>query len=296
MDAPRWGSRLVLVVDDELNFGGSEATLAAAVTARLFPQLVHVGGDDALALIPRLFGEPEGDALAVKILEVLTQYARPITNDLLDQFYPYIVAYFQTVPAEGGEAERSSVRWLLIGYIRQLDGQDDAAILVELLHDPSRVSEAAEFYGRVLKQEAQGTPEELRAALEFWDAVLATDLPGKAFGGFGWWSEGDAVPDSDWLPHILATLRRANGRLDWDHEVVLRLCRRPDQPAAWEALALLVRGADERWTVAYWAGDLQRLLEGSAGVDEPIRSARNDLVEALVERELLDFRLYREEG
>jgi hypothetical protein len=197
------------------------------------------------------------------------------------------------VPAEDGDAERSAVRWVLIGYLRRLPGQDDAPGLVRLLSQASRISEAAEFYGRVLREEAERTPEELEAALEFWDTVLAMDLPGEALRGFGWWSEGTAIPDEEWLPRMLVTLRQARGQVDWDDQVVVRLTRLPDQPAAWEALAILVRGVEERWTVAYWAGDLQSLLEASAARGEPIRSVRNDLVEALVERELLDFRRYR---
>lgn len=295
MDETDWGRRLIEVVAEELDHGGSEAILAGTITAMLFPQLVHLGGDDSLALIPILFGNPTPNEVSVQLLEVLVEHARPITNELLARFYPYLVTYLKAVAPEEGEAERSLVRWLLIGYIRQLPNQDNASRLVASLGDASRISEAAEFYGRVLRQEAQGTAEELRAALAFWDEVLGVERPTDALSGFGWWSEGDAIPDPEWLPRIVATLRRTNGQLDWGDQVVSRLSRLPESPAAWEGLALLVRGAEERWTVAYWAGDLQKLLEATAESPEPIRTARNDFVEALVERELLDFRRYREE-
>ena len=295
LDPTTWGRRLLEVVTSEMDHGGREGVLAGAITARFFPQFVHLAGEDALDLIPRLFGDPEQGELNVKLLEVLMMYARPITNDLLSRFYPHLVAYFRSTPAENGDAERSAVRWVLIGYLRRLTGQDDASQLVALLRDASRISEGAEFYGRVLREDEERTPEEINPALDFWDTVLAMDPPSESLKGFGWWSEGDAIPDEEWLPRMLATLRQAEGRLDWDDEVVVRLSRLADQPDAWEGLTLLVKGAEERWTVANWGGDLQKLLEASADSGEPIRSVRNDLIEALVERELLDFRRYRAE-
>ena len=292
--AADWGERLVAVVRSELDHGGREGVLAGAIVAQRFPQFILVGGDDALSLVPRLFGNTGRDEVRVDLLEVLFKYARPITNDLLMLFHPYLVSYFESVPSEDGDAERSSIRWLVIGYLRQLEHQQDAARLVELLHEASRISEAAEFYGRVLRDEAEATDEQLRAALNFWDEVLASDPPSEALGGFGWWSEGGAIPDSEWLPRIVQTIERAEGRVDWHDQVVQRLSGLVDRPAAWEGLAVLVLGVEERWTVAYWAGDLQKLLEASAGSEEPILSARSKLVEALIERELLDFRRYRD--
>jgi hypothetical protein len=286
-----WGSRLVGVVREELELGGIEARLAGAIAASLFPQFIHVSGDRALGLIPTLFGEPVPDRISTEMLETLLKYSRPLPNDLLARFYPYLETYFRTVPVGDGDAERSSVRWLLIGYLRQIPGQSDPDTLLELLAEPSRISEAAEFYGRVLR-ESKGAPAELGAALRFWDAFLEKERPPDASLGFGWWAEGNALPDDQWLERILPTLRRSAGRIDWDHAVVERLSRLKDSPPAWEALALLVRGAEERWTVAYWSGTLLRLFEESQESAEPIRSLRSELAEALLERELLDFRRF----
>ncbi len=287
----RWGERLATVVREQLEVGGTESRLSGAIAAGLLPQFVHVSGDAALDLIPTLFGEPQPEAISIETLETMLKYSRPITSDLLVIFLPYLETYFREVPPSEGEAERSSVRWLVIGYIRGIPGEENPRQLLDVLAEPSRLSEAAEFYGRVLR-ESDKAPPELAAALRFWDAFLEKDPPPAAYLGFGWWSEGSVVPDSEWLDRIVITLRRSSGRIDWDHEVVERLSRLKEFPAAWEALTLLVKGAQERWTVAYWAGRLLRLFEDTEDTSEPISSPRAELAEALLDKEFLDFRRF----
>ncbi len=289
-----WGERLAEAVAEEFQAGNNEAQLAGVIAASLFPQFVHVAGFGATALVPALFGSPEPGAFSEDALKTLVRYARPITNEMLLIFYPYLQAYFHSEPSDvPDESQREAVRWLVIGYIRQVDGQQSVASLMALLSHPQRISDAAEFYGRVLKDTSEPDQSFIVAALSFWDEALAEhDLDESAFRGFGWWSEGQTIDDDAWLTRTLATLVRTKGRIDWEDEVVQRLIRLRDRTAAWEALALLVRGAPERWTVSYWARHLQDLFERTEEVDEPIRSLRSELAERLVERELLDFRRY----
>jgi hypothetical protein len=289
-----WRTRLADAVREELDAGGVEALLGGALVASLFPQFLHISGDQAIELVPVVFGSPEPEGLSTRTLETLVKYARPITNQMLSIFYPYLETYFTTTSHEDGESERSMVRWLVIGHLRVLPGQEDPGVLVDLLSGPDRISEAAEFYGRVLREDAGAGPGGSTTALRFWDEVLSRTIAGGAFMGFGWWSEGDAIPDDEWLPRIFQTLQRTEGRIDWDHEVVERLSRLGQQELAWKSLALLVGGATDRWSIAYWAGRLQEVLEESGEADEPIRTLRVELVEKLLQRELLDFRRYIE--
>jgi hypothetical protein len=144
---------------------------------------------------------------------------------------------------------------------------------VELLSVSRRISMAAEFYGRVLRDTPNPDPAFIEAALEFWDEVLRRQmLEGVGYLGFGWWSEAVAIEDSAWLDRIFETLKRTNGRIDWEDEVVKRLIQLPDRPEAWRALALLVRGAPDRWSVSYWARNLQSMFDRTAESPEPIRS------------------------
>jgi hypothetical protein len=273
-----------------MEVGGTESRLSGTITAGLLPQFVHVSGQAAVDLITTLFGEPRPDEIATETLETMLKYSRPITNDLLVIFLPYLEVYFRVVPSAEGDAVRSAVRWFLIGYMRGIQGLQSPSHLLDVLEEPSRLSEAAEFYGRVLRESE--APVDLADALRFWDAFLEKDPPTAAYRGFGWWSEGNAVPDSEWLDRIAITLRRSGGLIDWDHEVVERLGRLTEFVPAWEALTLLVKGAPERWTVAHWAGKLLRLFEDTEGSPEPISSARTELAEALLDREFLDFRRF----
>jgi hypothetical protein len=286
----RWGDRLAVVVREQLEVSGAESRLSGAVAAGLLPQFVHVSGQAAVDLIPTLFGEPRPEEILIENLETMLKYSRPITNDLLVIFLPYLEVYFRAVPSSEGGAERSAVRWFLIGYIRGIEGLESPTQLLDVLEEPSRLSEAAEFYGRVLRESE--APVDLEDALRFWDAFLEMDPPPTAYRGFGWWSEGNAVPDSEWLERIVVTLTRTSGLIDWDHEVVERLCRLVEFESAWEALTFLVKGAPERWTVAHWAGRLLRLFEDTEGSPEPVSSARTELAEALLGREFLDFRRF----
>jgi len=286
----RWGERLAAVVREQLEVGGTESRLSGVIAAGLLPQFLHVSGQAAVDLITTLFGEPRPEEISIETLETMLKYSRPITNDLLVIFLPYLEVYFRVVPSAEGEAERSAVRWFLIAYIRGIHGLESPSQLLDVLEEPSRLSEAAEFYGRVLRESE--APVELADALRFWDAFLEKDPPPTAYVGFGWWSEGNAVPDSEWLERIVVTLRRSSGLIDWGHEVVDRLSRLSEFAPAWEALTLLVKGAPERWTVAYWAARLLRLFEDTEGSPEPISSARTELAEALLDREFLDFRRF----
>lgn len=289
-----WGERLSQAVVEGLQVGGNEASLAGAVAASLFPQFLHVSGPRAAEMVPTIFGEPIPYAVSAGAIGTLVKYARPITNEMLELFAPYLVAHLQGEPADdSADVMREAIRWLVIGYMRQLPGQKNVATLVDRLLRPARISEAAEFYGRVLRDTAEPSAAITDCALLFWDEVLSRpDLDATAFQGFGWWSEGTAIEDESWLVYILATLRRSGGKLDWEDEVVQRLVRLGGESDTWESLALLVRGASDRWTVSYWARHLQDLFEGSQNSDEPIRSLRSELAERLVEQELLDFRRY----
>ena len=289
-----WGERLSEAVAEGLRVGGNEASLTGAVAASLFPQILHVSGRRAAEMVSTIFGEPIPDALSAGAIGTLVKYARPITNEMLELFAPYLVAHLQVEPGDdSADVGRETIRWLVIGYIRQLSGQQNVATLVDRLLRPTRMSAAAEFYGRVLRDTAEPSAVITDCALLFWDEVLSrADLDATAFQGFGWWSEGTAIADESWLAHILATLRRSGGKIDWEDEVVQRLVRLGGESVAWESLALLVRGASDRWTVSYWARHLQDLFEGSQDSEEPIRSLRSELAERLVERELLDFRRY----
>jgi hypothetical protein len=288
-----WGGLLGDAVAEELAKGDSETALVGAIVASLFPQFALLSGDRAYELLPQLFGDPVSADLRVAVLETLFQYARPITNEMLGRFYQHLLSYLRTErSADDEEENRSAVRWLVIGYIRQLEGQDDPHEVLAALSDDSRISEAAEFLGRVLREDSDPQPDLLDAALRFWDAALATpDLGSDAFLGFGWWSEATAIDDDEWLQRMRSTLERSGGRIDWDDQVVQRLIRLRGTPAAWECLSLLVRHAREQWTVSYWARNLHELFR-ETGEDEAIRGLRTELIERLLERELLDFREY----
>ena len=126
--------------------------------------------------------------LKVGILETLLRWARPIANDMLILFRPYILAYLELERSEGEEEERrEAVRGLMIGYIRHLANQDDPRALLRVLRRPSRISECAEFFGRVLGETPDPDPKLIEAAVRFWDEVLVTPgLAVEAFQGFGW--------------------------------------------------------------------------------------------------------------
>jgi hypothetical protein len=289
-----WGGRLADAVSEELAGGDAEARLASAIVASLFPQFVHVGGERAKDFIPRLFGLPDPTRLKIGVLETLLRWARPITNDMLILFRPYVLAYLALeTPDEDEEEEREAVQWLMVGYIRHLENQDDPRALLDVLQRPSRISEGAEFFGQVLRQTSEPDPTLIEAALRFWDEALNTPgLEAEAFQGFGWWAEGSAIDNQAWLDRIYATLQLTRGRIEWEDEVVQRLIRQSDHPDAWRSLSLLVKGASNRWTVSYWARNLHDLFKKTQDSSWDIRTLRAELAERLLERELLDFRQY----
>lgn len=293
-DLAPWGRRLADAVTEELAADDAEAQLASAIVASLYPQFVHVYGDRAKDFTPQLFGSSDPVGLKVGILETLLRWARPITNDMLILFRPYILAYLELERSDGEEEERrEAVRWLMIGYIRQLANQDDPRALLGLLRRPSRISEGAEFFGRVLRETPDSNPKLIEAAFRFWDEALATpELEAEAFQGFGWWAEGSAIDDQAWLDRIHTTLQLTEGRIDREDEVVQRLIRLSDHADAWRSLSLLIKGASDRWTVSYWARNLHDLFRKTEDSAADIRTLRAEVVERLLQRELLDFRQY----
>jgi hypothetical protein len=292
-DLAPWGRRLAEAVTEELAAGDAEAQLASAIVASLYPQFVHVYGERAQDFIPRLFGSSDPVGLKVGILETLLRWARPIANDTLILFRPFILAYLELERSASEEERQEAVRWLMIGYIRQLADQDDPSALLGVLRRPSRISEGAEFFGRVLRETTDPDPQLIEAAFRFWDEALATPgLPVEAFQGFGWWAEGSAIGDQPWLDRIYTTLQLTGGRIDREDEIVQRLIRLSDHADAWRSLSLLVKGASDRWTVSYWARNLHDLFRKTADSAADIRPLRAELVERLLQRELLDFRQY----
>jgi len=293
-DLAPWGERLADAVTEELAGDDAEAQLAGAIVASLYAQFLHVCGERVNDLIPLLFGTPDATGLKRGVVETLLEWARPITNDMLVLFRPYILAYLAVEGPDGDEEERrEAVRWLMIGYMRRLENQEDPRALLAVLAPPSRISEGAEFFGRVLRETPEPDQELLEAALRFWDeALTAPGLEAEAFHGFGWWAEGSAIDDQAWLDRMYATLELTKGRIDWDDQVVQRLIRLSDYPKAWRSLSLLVKGASERWTVSYWARNLHDLFKKTQDSAGDIRSLRAELAERLLERELLDFRQY----
>ena len=107
--------------------------------------------------------------------------------------------------------------------------------------------------------------------------------------GFGWWSE-TAIQDDDWLDRMHRTLTLSGGVIDWDHEVVRRLAMIPRSEAL-HSLELLVTGAQNPWTVRYWEDDLRQALEQASAHPE-LDEARRDLVEAVLGKQLYEFRSY----
>jgi hypothetical protein len=293
-DLAPWGRRLADAVTEELAADDAEAQLASAIVASLYPQFVHVCGERAKDFIARLFGSSDPTGLKVGVLETLLRWARPITNDMLILFRPYILVYLALERPDGDEEERrEAVRWLMIGYIRHVENQDDPRALLDVLRRPSRISEGAEFFGSVLRETSEPDPNHIEAALRFWDEALATPgLAAEAFQGFGWWAQGSAIDDQAWLDRIHTTLQVTKGRIDWEDEVVQRLIRLSDHPDAWRSLSPLVKGASDRWTVSYWARNLHDLFKKTQDSTGDIRTLRAELAERLLERELLDFRQY----
>lgn len=289
-----WSERLADAVAEELAIDEGEAQLAGGIVASLYAQFLHVCGQVAHDFIPRMFGTPDQTGLKIKGLETLLRWARPIANDMLILFRPYIVAYLAVErPDEGEEERREAVRWVMIGYMRQLENQDDPRVLLALLERAPRISEGAEFFGRVLRETPEPSSMLIQAAVRFWDEALKTPgLGAEAFHGFGWWAEASAIEDQAWLDRIYATLQITSGRIDWDDEVVQRLIRLRNHPNAWRSLSLLVKGAPERWTVSYWVRNLHELFKQTQDSPEEIRALRAELTERLLERELLDFRQY----
>jgi hypothetical protein len=217
--------------------------LASAIVASLYPQFVHVYGERAQDFIPRLFGSSDPVGLKVGILETLLRWARPIANDTLILFRPFILAYLELERSAGEEERQEAVRWLMIGYIRQLADQDDPSALLGVLRRPSRISEGAEFLGRVLRETTDPDPQLIEAAFRFWDEALATPgLPVEAFQGFGWWAEGSAIGDQPWLDRIYTTLQLTGGRIDREDEVVRpRPVKWCNSELAWFSLACVRR-------------------------------------------------------
>lgn len=296
-DSAPWSERLAEAVGEELASDEVEAELAGAVVASLFAQFVHVCGTRANDFVPRLMGSPTPHDVKADVLETLLLFAQPITNEMLGLFMPYIVAYFHVERGDDDKEIREAARWLMIGYIRQLKNQNDPRMLVTLLALPSRISEGAEFFGRALRERTEPDPRLAEVGLRFWDELLNTsELEAEAFQGFGWWSEGNAIDDQAWLQRMYATLQRTEGRIDWADEVVQRLIRLGHYAEAWKALSLLVQGAPDQWTVAYWARNLHGLFESSNDADGDVQTLRIELAERLLEKELLDFRQYLTTG
>lgn len=293
-DFTQRGKQLADAVAEELASGDSEVLLAGAIVASLYPQFIHICGEAANGFIPQLFGSPDAAGLKSSVLETLLHYARPITNDMLRRFRPHLLSYLNLEShAEEDEESREAVRWLMIGYMRGLPDQDDPGVLVHVLSKPSRISEAAEFFGRVLRDTPEPEPQLIRTALSFWDEVLSTEgLDADAFQGFGWWAEGIAIEDDAWLNRLHTTLELTKGRIDWEDEVVKRLIRLSGHPKAWKSLSLLVTGASDRWEVSYWARNLHDLFKETQDSTGELRALREELGERLLERELLDFRQY----
>jgi hypothetical protein len=289
-----WREKLGEAVREELLAGPGEAQLAATIVARLFPQFVHILGESWESFVTDLFGIPGPNDLNLSAVETLIEWARPISNQMLVTFRPYVEAYLDADRANEAErTERDAIRWLAIGYIRRLPEQDDAGVLLRLIGRPERISKTAEFYGRVLREPAELEPAEIETALTFWDEALQSrDLPPEAFLGFGWWSEAASIDEAGWLSRTYATLVRTEGRIDWEDQVVQRLIRLRDHPDAWRALSVLIREAADRWMVSYWARNLHELFSQTESAIGEVQEQRRELLERLVERELHDFRQY----
>ena len=294
LDLAPWGEHLLAVVEDELGSGSSEAQLAGAIVARLFPQFLHVCGERAHDFIEPIFGAPAVEELRHRVFETLIGYARPISNEMLVRFRSHLQVYLElTRDLPENEARREAPRWLMIGYLRGVDGYDNTHTLLDELSVPSRISEAAEYIGRVLRESTEVEGAVLQRALQLWNDALSDEaLAESAYHGFGWWAEATMIPNEVWLDLMYRTLQRTLGRIDWDDQVVQRLIALKDFPDAWRALSLVVRGAQDRWTVSYWGRNLHDLFAQSAEAPEEIQTLREELVERLLERELVDFRPY----
>jgi hypothetical protein len=288
-----WSALLTEAVREELDTDAEESRLASALVASMFPQFVHISGQVAYELIPRLFSSTaSAEALDSETFATMLTYARPISDDLLLHIAPYLRTFVASADLGDRDDVREGARWMAIGYLRGLDGFADRDRLIADLGRAEVVSEAAEFLGRVLRDTKEPDPAWVDRSLAFWDAALSNEsLETAAFLGFGWWSEADAIDDETWLAKLHPTLERTSGKIDWEEAVVERLARLPDRPDAWRALALIVQGSPDRWEVVYWSRHLTALFERTVDVaDKEIRDVRSLLAERLVEREILEFR------
>ncbi|HEX9645409.1 MAG TPA: hypothetical protein VGC11_15565, partial [Acidimicrobiia bacterium] len=282
-----WGDRFYQALDEELDHSTEENLLASHVMAPRVAQYVALY-EPGRQQIRRLLGDPTGLSLRVGVIETLLTFGRPQNPPFLGMIRPYLFAYLNPDLSRDEQGVRRAAQWLVIGYLWGAEGFD-LDILMSTLQYGRALSLAAEAYGRILSaEEGQSTPDDEHKALAFWDAALAAADDSAQLHGFGWWSEG-SLPDGDWLERMLDTLQRTDGRIDWDHAVAERLASLPPGDASLMCLRLMVKGATDYWALRYWSDHIRRSLEASRS-DPALDSGRRDLVEALLEREFLEFR------
>lgn len=288
-DVRRRVAELFEAIDEELS-DASERRFAVAICGRWLHVLLSLDHAAAEARLPTLFGDLTKDEVDLVGLRDSLPWVRK-TRDTLVALEPHARAYLDAIDEDEGDRHdiRAAVDWMVLCYEAELPTAWIPDEVLATLRLPARLSRAAEMYGRIIRDVHPLGEERADRALAYWDAALVRDDHATAYEGFGWWSESD-LSDYDWLSRLGATIDRTHGQLDWDQEAVARLCRLPELDESWRVLAVMVRGVKDYWTLAGWRDSFRELLEATEPSWEVNEVGRRELIEALLEREMFEFR------
>jgi len=219
-----------------LRLEGTDGAEHRAIVAPRIGFLRHIASQWVDEHRDELFGTAAPNGLGQLTVDLALKWGRP--NTWLLEHFP------DPVKDAVRRGVDNALDHYLIAMLLQLP-RYSVEEAVDLLRSHSKLSEAGEALGRLLKAEDTNSKHAGLAA-RFWARALDGGTA-ETLAGFGWLSEIGALDDDTWTDLTLRTLTATRGRIDWAHKVAERATAQPLSKRMLAILNELVRGLDDDW-------------------------------------------------
>lgn len=220
-----------------LELEADDGAQARAILATRLAFLRHVAPEWFDAHADLMIGEGAPEGLAQVTVDMAVRWGRP--NKWL----------LRNGRAEVRNAAARRVEHaldhLLVATLWEEEGYSTTSTLAFLAEEPSRMSEAGERLGRLLRHD-EASNDHIRVAADIWrqavDRGASDSLP-----GFGWMSEVEGLDDELWAELTRDTLAVTRGKIDRAHRVTERAAEMTPTPTTLAVLDLLIRGQNDAY-------------------------------------------------
>jgi hypothetical protein len=220
---------------ESLQLEAADGAQARAILATRLAFLRHVAPEWFDAHADLVIGEGAPEGLAQVTVDMALRWGRP--NQWL----------LRNGRAEVRNAVERRVEHaldhLLVAMLWGEEGYSTTSTLAFLAEEPSRVSEAGESLGRLLRHE-DASDDHIRVAADIWRQA-AEQGTSDSLLGFGWMSEVEGLDDELWAELTRDTLAVTRGKIDWAHRVTERTAEMTPTTTTLAILDLLIRGQND---------------------------------------------------